>query len=140
DGLPDYLHVWEDYNKQYFRQFDLDITGFLISGNSGSVHSTVQQSYSRISPVGVGTNLGFANTVVNGTPFLRVLDLGGDVRDAAVFGEMLRAALTNSSKFYMFRGILMQPSVLVDAVAYVKANYPSIPFEVVDPYTLFRFQ
>lgn len=139
DNLPDFLHVWEEYNTEYYRLFDIDITGFLISGNSGSVHSTVQQAYSRISPVGVGTNAGYASAIVNGTPYFTSTDLGVDVRNAAVYGEMLKNALTGSKKFYMFRNILMQPSILVDAVNYVKTNYPSIQFEVVDPYTFFRF-
>ncbi|UVI27362.1 sugar-binding protein [Paenibacillus spongiae] len=139
DGLPEFLHVWEQYNTEMYDKFDIDITGFLISGNSGSVPLRVQESYSRFSPNGVGNNGGFEQPVVNGTPFAWVQDLGQEVRDAAVYGEQIAAQLKKNQKFFMFRNILTKPSMVVDAVNYVKEHYPELKFEVVDPYTYFRF-
>ncbi len=138
DGLPPFLNIWEQYNRKYYRQFDLDITGFLISGNSGSVNREVQEAYSRISPVGVGNNNGFEEPVVKGTPFVHVVDLGIQEQNAEEYGKRLAGMLQGDKQFHMFRVILTRPGVLVDAVRYVKENYPDQRFEVVDPYTFFR--
>jgi hypothetical protein len=138
DGLPDFLHVWEEYNKQLYERFDLDITGFLISGFSGYVPLRVQELYSRISPAGVGNNAGFEQPVVNGTPFVHVIDFGHEEHDPVAYGEQLAAHLKRGQTFYNFRNILTRPSVIVDAVQYVKQHYPELNFEVVDPYTFYR--
>ncbi|GGD77505.1 sugar-binding protein [Paenibacillus nasutitermitis] len=138
DGLPDFLKVWEKYNKEYYNRFDLDITGFLISGNSGYVPLKVQEAYSKFSPQGVGNNAGFEQPVVKGTPFAQVLDLPNEP-DAAKYGEILADRLGKNQQFQMFRNVLFKPTTIVDAVNYVKEHYPDLDFEVVDPYTYFRF-
>ncbi|MCQ6559520.1 sugar-binding protein [Paenibacillus mendelii] len=138
DGLPDFLHVWEKYNKEYYERFDIDITGFLISGNSGYVPLEVQKSYARFSPDGVGNNAGFEQPVVKGTPFAQVYDLPNEP-NAAAYGEILAQRLRGGEQFQMFRNVLFKPSTIVDGVNYVKQHYPELNFEVVDPYTYFRF-
>jgi len=132
------LSQWEAYNKLSFERFDLDITGFLISGNSQSLTSTVQEAYSRVSPVGVGTNGGYPQREVNGTPFTEVVTIGNEETNAAWFGQRLAQDLSGGSQFRIYRTLLTKPSVLVDAVNYVKTHYPQIDFEVVDPYTYFK--
>jgi len=138
DGLPDFLRVWEKFNQKYYDRFDLDITGFLISGNSGYVSLEVQEAYSRFSPDGVGNNAGFEQPVVRGTPFAQVTDLPNEP-DPAAYGEILADRLRGKNRFQMFRNILFKPSTIVDAVRYVKEKYPELEFEVVDPYTFFRY-
>ncbi|WP_179215461.1 S-layer homology domain-containing protein [Paenibacillus sp. MY03] len=139
DGLPDFLDVWEDYNARLFDRFDLDITGFLISGNSGAASLRVQQSYSTFSPLGVGNNSGFDQPIVNGTPFGKVTDLGVQFTDTQKMGDTMAKMLQRNSNFFSFRTILTKPTVIVDAVEYVKRQYPDLNFEVVDPYTYYRF-
>jgi len=86
-GLPDFLDVWESYNIEMYQKFDLDITGFLISGNSLRTPLRVQEAYSRISPVGVGNNALFDQKIVNGTPFTPVTDMGLFRSDTEQFGK-----------------------------------------------------
>ncbi|MCQ6562285.1 S-layer homology domain-containing protein [Paenibacillus mendelii] len=139
DGLPPFLNVWEAYNKQWFAKYDLDITGFLISGLSWTVSKEVQEAYSRISPAGVGTNSGFEEPIVNGTPFAAVSSLGWvQETDPVALGKKLATALKRTPNFLNTRILLTKPSVIVDAVDYVKTHYPELDFEVVDPYTYFR--
>jgi len=133
------LEEWEDYNTAAFERFDLDITGFLISGHSLSLSPGVQEAYSRISPAGVGTNGGYPERIVNGTPFTEVVTFGNEEKDAAAFGERLAGNLqSGGSPFRMFRILLTKPSVLAEAVDYVRTRYPGLEFEIVDPYTYFR--
>lgn len=137
DGLQDFLHVWENYNIELFNKFDLDITGFLISGNSRSTPLRVQEAYSRISPMGVGNNAGFDRKIVNNTPFAPVTDMGLFRSDTEQFGKDLARALKRN-QFLNIRVILTKPSDIVAAVQYVRTNNPELDFEVVDPYTYFR--
>ncbi len=138
DSLPDFLDVWESYNVGLYDKFDLDITGFLISGNSQSTPLRVQEVYSRISPAGVGNNAGFDQDIVNGTPFAPVTDMGLFRSDTEQFGKDLARALKRN-QFLNIRVILTKPSDIVAAVQYVQTNHPELNFEVVDPYTYFRF-
>lgn len=141
EGLPDYLHVWEAYNKKYYEQHDLDITGFLISGNSTKVDKRVQEAYSRFSPAGVGNNAEFDETVVNGTPFFKVQDtlLSPITADSHALANELSNIFTRKQQFTFLRTILFKPATIVDAVEEVRSLHPELKFEVVDPYTFFRF-
>ena len=137
-GMTSLLDEWEAHNRQSFDRFDLDITGFLISGNSLTLTPTVQEAYSRISPVGVGTNGGYADKIVNGTPFTEVTTFANEETNGQALGERLAQNLTGGGQFRMYRMLLTKPSVLAEAVDYVKTHYPQINFDVVDPYTLMR--
>lgn len=139
EGLPEFLDVWEAYNTQYFRKFDIDITGFLIAGNTGYVPLQVQEAYSRISPSGVSVGGYYEKAIVNETPFLRMGDFSFMESDPAVYGEKLAKTLQGGQQFYNLRMIFVSPTVICGAVDYVKQHYPELNFEVVDPYTFFRF-
>ncbi|GBG05716.1 hypothetical protein PAT3040_00200, partial [Paenibacillus agaridevorans] len=136
-GLPDFLNVWEEYNTAMYNKFDLDITGFFISGNSGITPLRVQETYSRFSPMGVGNHEGFEQKVVNGTPFAPVIAMGHDVSDSAQYGEELVNELKRRD-FLNVKVVLTRPSAIVGAIDYIRETYPDLDFEVVDPYTYFR--
>lgn len=138
DGLPGALQTWADYNAELYQRFDISLTGFLISGNSGVVPLEVQQAYAGFSPDGVGTNAGFAEPIVDGAAFQTVRDFPIETTDPAVYGEQLAAILRGAGQFHMLRDILITPTLLLDSVNYVRATYPDLDFEVVDPYTSFK--
>lgn len=96
--------------------------------------------YRRFSPVGVGTNAGFELPFVNGTPFFTLRDLRGPgFSDHKALGEDIANMLRQNQQFMNFRVVLIKPTTIVDAVNYVKEKYPELSFEVVDPYTFYRF-
>ncbi len=137
EGVPPSMNEWQQYNSEYYSKFDLDISGFIISGNAKLFDSEIQEMYSRISPIGVGVNTSFQSVIVNDTPFIQVEDAGHEEKDAEAYARMLYDKLPGSS-FHMFRNILSRPSVIVDAVKRLREEHPDLKIEIVDPYTFFR--
>ena len=139
DGLKEFLNVWERYNKEYYRRFDLDISGFIISGFSEKLPERIQQLYSRVSQVGVGTNGAVDKRVVRGTPFFTVKGTGvSSSSDYVALANGLIHQLENN-QFSNIRIVLVKPSVICQAVDYIREVRPDLNFEVVDPYTFYRF-
>ena len=138
NGLPDALDSWAALNADVYDRFDLDLTGFAISGNSGSLSLPVQEAYASFSPYGVGTNSGFAETFVDGVPFMTLKDQPINTStDVAAIAQNLVSILSGRDQFLFVRNVLITPSTLSAAVDWVRTNHPEIDFEVVDPYTNF---
>lgn len=137
-----YRNTWRTYNQNKFNQFDLDIAGFLISGFTGNLSSTILQDYATFAPNGIGTNSGYDSNLVNGMPSLRVYDFpnGNQPASAAVVEASLNSFISSNPNqhFYAFRTILADPLRLINGVALYQANYPASNVEVVDSYTFFR--
>lgn len=133
------LNIWKQHNIASNKKFDIDITGFLIAGNSATVSQTVQNAYNEISPYGViyQGNTPAGGKVYNGTPYTMYYDIGNSIpsSSASSVAATIYNRMVNAGQFHVFRSILTKPSVINDIVDALKANYPNQKFEVVSPYT-----
>ncbi|MCU0959688.1 MAG: hypothetical protein MUF48_06245 [Pirellulaceae bacterium] len=138
-GLPDALDLWVQHNRRWFGQFDYSITGFVINGFHGDMPRRVQEAYADFSPRGVGMQLGFAEPLVNGTPFLRhASDIYPQPHNlAATAAEMARFAGRERPQFLMFRMILQRPSTLKAIRDTLVRDFPTHNWEFCDPNTFF---
>ena len=138
-GLPDALDLWVQHNQHYYNRFDYSITGFVINGFHGDMPLNVQEAYAQFSPLGVGMQLGFAQPLVDGTPFLRHArdiypDLGNLDNTA---GEIAGCARDGEPQFLIFRMILQKPSTVAAVRERLKATHGERHWEFCDPYTFF---
>ncbi len=138
-GLPDALDLWVRHNRHYYGQFDYRITGFVINGFHGDMPLKVQQAYARFSPGGVGMQLGFAQPLVDGTPFLRHArdiypDLGHLDKTA---GEIAASAAEGEPQFLIFRMILQKPGTVAAVRDRLNEKHGERDWEFCDPYTFF---
>lgn len=132
------LTTWKNHNIASNNKFDIDITGFLIAGNSGTITTAVQSAYNQISPYGVVYQGSVAGgSVYNGTPYVNYYDIGNGIlsSNAASVASTINGQLATSKQFHVFRSILTKPSVINDIVDALKANHPNTNFKVVSPYT-----
>ncbi|MCC6489000.1 MAG: hypothetical protein IT364_15985 [Candidatus Hydrogenedentes bacterium] len=138
-GVPDALDMWVQHNLESYGRFDYDITGFVINGFHGDMPLAVQEAYSRFSPRGVGMQLGFAQPVVNGTPFLRHVSDIYPKRDklGETAAEMVRFAKPEKPQFLIYRMILQRPGTVMAVRDHLNADYPDARWEFCDPYTFF---
>lgn len=138
-GLPDALDRWVTHNRAWYQRFDYSITGFVINGFHGDMPLRVQEAYAKFSPDGVGMQLGFAEPLVDGTPFLRH---AGDIYPkpddlAATASEMAQFAKPEKPQFLIYRMILQQPSTLKAVYDRLRQDYPEQAWEFCAPYTFF---
>jgi len=100
---------------------------------------SVQQAYTRFSPRGVGMQLGFAQPVVAGTPFIRhARDLYPDVKDLdAAVSEVMMSAAGPEPQFLIFRMILERPSTVVGLLQRLRETHGERSWDFCDPYTFF---
>lgn len=138
-GLPDALECWVAHNQSYYARFDYSITGFVINGFHGDMPLRVQEAYTRFSPRGVGMQLGFAQPVVQGTPFVRhardIYPNPGNL-DGAV-SEVMASATGTEPQFLIFRMILQKPGTVVALLERLKTTHPERAWDFCDPYTFF---
>jgi hypothetical protein len=138
-GLPDGLDLWVKHNQTYYSRFDYSITGFVINGFHGDMPLKVQEAYAKFSPRGVGMQLGFAQPLVEGTPFLRFSrDLYPDPNhlEGAV-SEVMASAKGSEPQFLIFRMILQKPGTVAALAERLKAEHPERHWDFCDPYTFF---
>lgn len=138
-GLPDALELWVTHNRAWYQRFDYSITGFVINGFHGDMPLRVQEAYAKFSPGGVGMQLGFAEPIVDGTPFLRhVSDIYPKLDNlAATAAEMARFAKPEKPQFLIYRMILQRPSTLKAVYDQLRQDFPEQAWEFCDPYTFF---
>jgi hypothetical protein len=138
-GLPDALDRWVTHNRAWYQRFDYSITGFVINGFHGDMPLRVQQAYAKFSPDGVGMQLGFAEPLVDGTPFLRhVSDIYPKLDNlAATAAEMARFAKPEKPQFLIYRMILQRPGTVKAVYDQLRQDYPEHLWEFCDPYTFF---
>lgn len=138
-GLPDALDLWVRHNQHYYTRFDYTITGFVINGFHGDMPLAVQRAYAKFSPRGVGMQLGFAQPVVDGAPFLRhARDLYPNLRnlDGAV-SEIMASADGAEPQFLIFRMILQKPSTVAALIQRLKETRGERNWDFCDPYNFF---
>ncbi len=138
-GLPDALDLWVKHNQKWYSKFDYSITGFVINGFHGDMPLRIQQAYAKFSPDGVGMQLGFAETIVDGTPFLRhVSDIYPKLDNLAeTAAQMARFAKPEKPQFLIYRMILQRPSTLKAVQDQLRKDFPDQHWEFCDPYTFF---
>jgi hypothetical protein len=83
--------------------------------------------------------LGFAEPIVDGTPFLRhVSDIYPKLDNlAATAAEMARFAKPEKPQFLIYRMILQRPSTLKAVYDQLRQDFPEQAWEFCDPYTFF---
>ncbi len=135
NGLPDGLDAWVEWNKKYFELFDIDITGFIIDGDSPGLSSAGLDAYKEFSPKGIiGQKLPKYMGTHKGMPYIKMAtDLNGDNVKA---GETLAGMTGITPSFLPVRTILKSPewhSKMMD----VARRESSDKVVFVDPYTFF---
>lgn len=108
-GLPSGLAAWERHCRQFYEQWDVSLTGFVIDGYAPGLAPEGLDAYARFSPDGVVAQRIPKMGVHRGMPFLRMrTDLSGSPEEAA----QVIAGFSHgtSPKFVVCRSILQTPS------------------------------
>ena len=137
---PD-LTKWKNHNIALNEQFDIDITGFLIAGNSGSVSSAVKSAYAAMTPVLVGYQASqtTANTTTGTTPFVSAFNADQARTDTSVSlgTDVYNQIFNTSNQFVIVRTVQFDRASLYSAIdeVYSKASANGKSVKFVDPYT-----
>jgi hypothetical protein len=146
-SVPDGWQAWTRHNQEYFRRYDLTITGFIIEGFAPFMGARGLDAYARFSPDGlmIGTeskSFGLVGLYRGTLPYIRHrLDLDGTPAQAGanlaakVAGE--RKDFAGGPQFLMTRTILKSPSWHANTMAAAKAAPGGERIEFVDAYTFF---
>ena len=137
---PD-LNKWKTHNIEARNRFDLDITGFIIAGNSGSLSNAVKNAYAEISPVLVGFQGNTPPTMskVGNTPFIGALnaDEARTNPNVSLGTDIYNQLNSTSNKFVIIRTVQFSRVQAYNAIdeVYAKASAAGKKVKVVDPYT-----
>jgi len=136
--------AWTRQNQNYFRRYDLSITGFIIDGFAPSMEQRGLDAYATFSPDGLmlSSNDKLVGLHHGTMPFIRHrLDLGGSPAQA---GATLAARLaeeknsfTGGAQFLMARTILKSPTWHAETMAAAQAAPEGRQIQFVDAYTFF---
>lgn len=140
-GLPQGLDAWVSWNKKFYEQFDLSITGFVHNGSIG-ISDEVLWRYNEFSPDGLSS----WNISDNRKYLIKgeLPAIGSYLTPAVATDTSVKQAVGIMSDvieksrypyFYFFRTNITQPGRMVEYVNMLKKQYPEV--EVVDPYTFF---
>jgi hypothetical protein len=135
-GLPSGLAAWEKHCRQFYRQWDITLTGFIIDGDAPGLSPAGLDAYARFSPDGIIAQKIGRRGVHEGMPYLRMgADLDGSPAEAA------RAIIKNTSgpvpSFSVFRSILKTPT-WHERVQQELQTLEGSKIKVVDLYTLLQ--
>ncbi len=109
-GLPSGLSVWVEHCARFYRQWDLDVTGFVIDGYAPGLTQEGLEAYATFSRGGLVGQKVPPHALVAGMPVLTMAtDLGGSPRDAAEAIARLYAPVAGP-QFAVARAILQKPS------------------------------
>ena len=130
-GLPSAVRTWASLSDALFKRWDLGITGFVIDGFASPMSEATKQAYAKFSPVGVVAQKVPPESLVDGTPFLRMGDdlPHDDLNQAA---KILAGAASPS--FRIYRAILWTPTDYLKLSELAQSLNPDL--RIVDPYTL----
>ncbi len=137
-----YIPYWVNYAQRLFKQFDLSIAGFVITGYSSSLPQSLETDYTMFATNGVGVNTQGAQLLVNNVPFVTVHDLGTPTPANPTQVEQSLYTLFKGlgTGYVMFvRTVLANPATLASGVALLNKDYPNLHVKVIDPYTAFRY-
>jgi len=138
-GLPDALDLWVEHNQYYYQKFDYSITGFIINGFHPKMPLETQKAYAKLSSDGVGSQRGFKETLVEGTPFLwHTSDIYPDMPTLEkTVPQMARFLRPKKPQFLIYRMILQKPGTLLAVRNRLAEMHPEGNWEFCDPYTFF---
>jgi hypothetical protein len=135
-GLPSGLGKWTRHCQDYYRRWDLTITGFLLDGSAGASTDVEYRAYLSFSPDGIGTHFERGPAMKPGIPTCPERDLPDNVDKAA---EVILAAAREQrgkTAFFWARSILKSPKWYADLSERLETKDPE-GIVVVDPYTFF---
>jgi hypothetical protein len=132
------LSTWRAHNVEMNKKFDIDITGFLIGGYN-KIRQNVQNEFAKMSPILVGYQIGAGvdTRKVGSTPFIPVIDAGGDT--ASILGENIYKSLVgNRESFNIVRVGRVDRKMIYSGIDYAlsTAIQKGKKIKIVDPYTL----
>jgi hypothetical protein len=136
-GLPSGLRAWTAHCRQYYAQWGMTITGFILDGAGGSSTDLEFAAYRTFSPDGAGTHFEAHPAVHDGLPTCREEDLPEDVAQAAAAISAKARARKGRPSFLLARSILRAPRWYADLSNALTAKYPDDGVVIVDPYTFF---
>ena len=132
--LPSGLKTWREHCSQYYKQWDISITGFIIDGYAPGLNEDGLRVYTDFSHDGIVAQKIAPEGVFEGMPFIRMnLDLDGRPDD--VSQKILSRFDGEMPQFPIFRTILKKPSWHIEVRDHLKRICPEAEF--VDPYTFF---
>lgn len=140
-GLPDALDLWVAHNQQWYRQWDLSVTGFNIDGDAPPLNRRGIAAYRKFSPGGLGMqHAPSAFGVLEDLPYAQMMtDLPGGEGNADM-GQTVEALRgffePDGPNFVLVRSILQRPSYYAEIRRCLLApgNFPNM---LVDMPTLF---
>ncbi len=133
-GLPSGLKTWESHCAEWYRRFDLSLTGFLIDGNARPSSGEVLDAYARFSPDGVVGQKTPREAMHGDMPVMR---MEYDIYDVQAGSEVILARAGDTApRFFMYRTILWSPTQLKDLMDRVRSDPRGRDIEFVDPHTL----
>ena len=138
--LPN-IDTWVAYNEPYTEKYDMDIVGFIISGNNPMTDREFA-AYAEIAPIGSFHNDSSKKLVVwdNLTVYMHLMN-GINPTDAKVAESMYNYASQTGNNFSAYRTVCYSPSSVNNAIEafieYAEAKNDGYSYMCVDPYTLF---
>lgn len=146
--------VWIEYSKKYYQLFDIDITGFIINSQSGSlevkgINPEIMTQYNKLSPVGSFTNASSSRkqalALQDGVPYVYLyneIPFNADPQDTTAFEGMYNydRGSMGAYNFSAYRTVVQAPSTIKEVVeAYTSYAYNKSGKEYVyvDPYNFF---
>jgi hypothetical protein len=135
--LPSGLKAWTRHCQDYYRRWDITITGFLLDGAGGTSTDLEFAAYKTFSPHGIGTHFEPAPALKQGIPTCPERDLPDNVEQAAKVVLSAAKANTNQTGFLWARSILKSPKWYADLSQAIAGKDPENRIVVVDPPTFF---
>lgn len=146
--------VWVEYSKKYYQLFDIDITGFIINSQSGSlevkgINPDIMKQYNKLSPVGSFTNAGGSRkqalALQDGVPYVYLyneIPFNADPQDTTAFRGMYNydKGSMGSYNFSAYRTVVQSPSTIKEIVEGYSAyagSQSGKEYVYVDPYNFF---
>ena len=132
------LKQWTAYNAAVFKQFDLDIQGFLIFDKGANLphekllRKSVYKAYSSFAPQGLLTNMAGGTSCVNGMPVVQMHDCGSAADLASHLNENPEKT---GNAFTAARVILKSPAEVANWAEEINTEHPEYKLKIVDPYT-----
>ena len=146
--------VWIEYSKKYYQLFDIDITGFIINSQSGSlevkgINPEIMTQYNKLSPVGSFTNASSSRkqalALQDGVPYVYLyneIPFNADPQDTTAFEGMYNydRGSMGAYNFSAYRTVVQAPSTIkevVEAYTSYATNKSGKEYVYVDPYNFF---
>jgi hypothetical protein len=136
-GLPSGLTAWREHCQEWYRRWDMTITGFILDGAAGMATETEFAIYREFSPDGLGTHFERGPVFRAGIPTCPETDLPDDVAAAAALIVRRAVDREDGPGFLWARSILKPPSWYAELSRRLNEDHAEAGIEVVDPYTFF---